>query len=66
MQRRTFLFASLGLGAQALGQAATLSWQSRSFVALGTTVQLKAAHADPARLTQALDAAVQADRKSVV
>jgi len=63
MQRRTFLFASLGLGAQTLGLAATATWQSRSFVALGTTVQLKAAHVDPARLTQALDAAVRAARE---
>lgn len=67
MQRRTFLFSSLGLGVLALsrteGHAADVSptlWQSRSLVALGTTVQLKATHADPTRLTQALDAAVQA------
>lgn len=59
MQRRTFLLASIGAVAAARVQA-TPAWQSRSLVALGTTVHLKAAHADPAVLDQALDAAVRA------
>lgn len=65
MKRRTFL--QLGLGATlasgsgawaAPAQAAALSWSSRSLNAMGTSMTLRAAHADAALLQRALDAAV--------
>jgi thiamine biosynthesis lipoprotein len=70
--RRTFLLtslgASLGLGAATLGSglglpgaaraAAALQWRERPLLALGTTLNLRAAHASGQQAEQALDAAV--------
>lgn len=71
MKRRTFLQASLGLGASltALGGYATvrhglhkpvgpLVWQQRPLLGFGTNLSLLVAHSDPARAESALDAAV--------
>lgn len=63
MHRRTLLIAGLGLGlgagpaALARDGAAGLQWRTRPLLALGTTVRLRAAHAEAARAEQALDAA---------
>lgn len=62
MKRRTVLIASLGLGSSLLTRAATapradLQWRTRPLLALGTTVRLRAAHADAAQAERALDAA---------
>lgn len=62
MKRRTLLVASLGLGSAALTGTATatrpdLQWRTRPLLALGTTVRLRAAHADAAQAEHALDAA---------
>lgn len=62
MKRRTVLIASLGLGSSLLTHAATatrpdLPWRTRPLLALGTTVRLRAAHADAAQAERALDAA---------
>ncbi len=62
MKRRTLLIASLGLGSALLTRAATatrpdLHWRTRPLLALGTTVRLRAAHADAAQADRALDAA---------
>jgi thiamine biosynthesis lipoprotein len=59
MQRRTLLFAAVGMSAAASGTAAaSLHWCHRPLFGLGTTLNLRAAHADAARAEQALDAAV--------
>ncbi|MFM9916939.1 MAG: FAD:protein FMN transferase [Rhizobacter sp.] len=62
MKRRTLLIASLGLGSALLTRAASatrpdLQWRTRPLLALGTTVRLRAAHADAAQADRALDAA---------
>ena len=63
--RRQFLHASLGLGAALALSAdavpaslADLHWAERTWLGLGTTLHLRAAHRDPAQLDEALDAAV--------
>ena len=66
--RRQFLSASLGLGAALTGHAAPapladLHWAERTWLGLGTTLSLRAAHRDPARLDEALDAAVARTRQ---
>jgi thiamine biosynthesis lipoprotein len=59
MQRRTLLFAAVGLGTATCAIAsASLHWRHRSLLGLGTTLNLRAAHADAARAERALDAAV--------
>jgi thiamine biosynthesis lipoprotein len=59
MQRRSLFFAALGLGAAACGTAAApLHWRHRVLLGLGTTLNLRAAHADPGRAERALDLAV--------
>lgn len=71
MKRRTFLQASLGLGATlaAQGGAVTaqsglhkplgpLVWQQRPLLGFGTTLSLTVAHTDPAMAQFALDVAV--------
>jgi FAD:protein FMN transferase len=66
MQRRQFLFASLGAAACATSNAGapnSLLWRQRAMLGLGTTLTLRAAHADPARGELALDAAVAAIRR---
>ncbi|MDL2339043.1 MAG: FAD:protein FMN transferase [Pseudomonadota bacterium] len=62
MKRRTLLIASLGLGGAVLTRSATasrpdLQWRTRPLLALGTTVRLRAAHADAPQAERALDAA---------
>ncbi|NDF05966.1 MAG: FAD:protein FMN transferase [Betaproteobacteria bacterium] len=63
MKRRQMLQLGIGLG---LGINATaresLVWQERSLVGFGTTLWIKAAHADAARLQQALNESVKAIR----
>ena len=63
MKRRQMLQLGMGLG---LGVNATaresLVWQERSLVGFGTTLWIKAAHADAARLQQALNESVKAIR----
>ena len=66
MQRRHILLATLGLAGAA--KAATrsteaLQWRQRAMLGLGTTLTLRAAHADAAQLERALDAAVEAIRR---
>jgi thiamine biosynthesis lipoprotein len=66
MKRRSFL--QLGLGLSAIGLAVpgaslatpggVLQWSSRSLNAMGTSMTLRAAHADPAQAERALDAAL--------
>ena len=59
MQRRSLFLATLGLGAAASGTAATpLHWRHRVLLGFGTTLNLRAAHADPGRAERALDLAV--------
>lgn len=65
MKRRQWLRASLGLGALAAFPAvspavASLHWAQRSMVGFGTTLSLKAGHADADTLALALDAGVRA------
>ena len=63
MQRRQLLQLGMGLG---LGLNATaresLVWQERNLVGFGTTLWIKAAHADSGRLQVALNDSVQAIR----
>ena len=66
MQRRPILLASIGcaglaMAATPLGLA--LQWRQRAMLGLGTTLTLRAAHADVAQLDRALDAAVAAIRR---
>ncbi|HEY9094409.1 MAG TPA: FAD:protein FMN transferase [Hydrogenophaga sp.] len=66
MQRRQFLFATLALAGAAKaaqGPGGALVWQQRALLGLGTTLTLRAAHADAAQAERALDAAVQAIRQ---
>lgn len=71
MQRRTVLHTALGLGAALAGGQASplaratpeLAWRQRSLVGLGTTLSLRAAHADAARVETALDTAVAGIRR---
>ena len=63
MRRQQFLRCALGaLLAPAAARAATsakpLHWDTRLLVGFGTTLSLQAAHTDPERLREALDAAV--------
>ena len=66
--RRHFLRASLGAGAALLlpaSQSAAsvpMTWRERHWLGFGTTLSLRAAHADVGRLDSALDAAVAAVR----
>lgn len=64
MKRRRFLQwnLGLGLGLPGVGNASVLRglhWDQRVFTGLGTTLQLRAAHANAAQVAAALDAAVQ-------
>lgn len=58
LPRRAFLAAALSL--PGVASASTLHWQERSLVGFGTTLRLQAGAADERRLTDALNAAVQA------
>jgi FAD:protein FMN transferase len=65
--RRDCLRASIGLGAAlwlpgASAKTAALQWRERALVGLGTTLSLRAGHADGGRADTALDAAVAAIR----
>jgi thiamine biosynthesis lipoprotein len=67
MQRRQLLQLGMGLGlGHGFGVCAaareSLVWQERSLMGFGTTLWLKAAHADASRLHEALDASVKAIR----
>jgi FAD:protein FMN transferase len=66
MQRRQLLFATLGLAGGAVahaGPTAPVLWRQRAMLGLGTTLSLRAAHADPSQAERALDAAVAAIRR---
>jgi FAD:protein FMN transferase len=64
LQRRHFLFAALSAAATTASHAApALPWRHRMVLGLGTTLSLRAAHADPAQAELALDAAVAAIRR---
>lgn len=66
MQRRQLLFASLGLVSAASAEARStdpLHWRQRAMLGLGTTLTMRAAHADAAQADVALDAAVEAIRR---
>jgi len=66
MQRRHFLFATLGAAASTAPHAvpaAPLHWRERVLLGLGTTLTLRAAHSDKAQAEVALDAAVAAIRR---
>ena len=66
MQRRQLLFASLGwagLAQAAPIEAPALQWRQRAMLGLGTTLTLRAAHADAAQAEMALSAAVAAIRR---
>lgn len=57
MKRRTFIQSSVGLGllAQLSSEAAAqLHWQTTTFTGLGTTLSIRAAHADADKLDEAL------------
>lgn len=66
MRRQQFLRCALGAllapvagpPARATAVSESLHWDTRSLVGFGTTLSLQAAHTDPARLREALDAAV--------
>jgi FAD:protein FMN transferase len=66
--RRQCLQLALGLGGSALGdistahEAGALQWRERALLGFGTTLWLRAAHADEKRVQWGLDAAVQAIR----
>jgi thiamine biosynthesis lipoprotein len=63
MNRRQILQLGTGLGFGFNAAARdSLVWQERSMVGFGTTLFLKAAHPDTARLQEALDASVKAIR----
>lgn len=64
MRRRAWLRVALGLGAAAAlpATAATLQWRERALQGFGTTLWLRAGHADAARADAGLDAAVAALR----
>jgi thiamine biosynthesis lipoprotein len=68
MQRRSFLLTTLGAGGGVLlpraGRAGSgpLQWRERALLGLGTTLQLRAAHASAAQAERGLDAAVAAIR----
>ena len=66
-QRRQWLRTSLGLGALLAATPASnalqrLAWRERALLGFGTTLWLRAAHADVATAERGLDAAVQAIR----
>lgn len=66
MQRRQLLFASLGAATGALAHAKSpidLQWRQTAMLGLGTTLSLRAGHADPVEAERALDAAVAAIRR---
>ena len=66
MQRRPILLASIGCASLAMAAAPNglaLQWRQRAMLGLGTTLTLRAAHADVAQLDRALDAAVAAIRR---
>ena len=69
MHRRQFLFATLVMSTGASGARANaaasgaLVWRQRAMLGLGTTLTLRAAHADATQLERALDAAAQAIRR---
>ena len=68
--RRQWLRSSIGLGAVLAGAgapiihagAAPLAWRERALLGLGTTLWLRAAHADPDTIERAFDAAVSSIR----
>ena len=66
--RRQCLRVALGLGATLLtghaaaGRGGALQWRDRALIGFGTTLWLRAAHADVQRVEAGLDAAVQAIR----
>ncbi len=67
LQRRQCLRLAMGLGTGLLGTAPTqaanrLQWAERSLIGFGTSLWLRAAHANPLQLDAALDAAVRAIR----
>jgi len=63
MQRRQLLQLGRGLGLSAHAWAReSLVWQERSLVGFGTTLWIKAAHTDAARLQEALNDSVKAIR----
>ncbi|NBO42371.1 MAG: FAD:protein FMN transferase, partial [Betaproteobacteria bacterium] len=63
MKRRQILQLGMGLGLGSSVMAReSLVWQERSLVGFGTTLWIKAAHADAARLQQALNESVKAIR----
>ena len=68
MKRQRFLRAAIGLGALAVGGGLAaggpaLRWQRRELLGFGSTLSLKAAHADAHTLDRALDAAVATLRR---
>ncbi|MGP1628547.1 MAG: FAD:protein FMN transferase [Giesbergeria sp.] len=66
MQRRHFLLATLGAAANTVSHATPttpLHWRQRVMLGLGTTLNLRVAHADRAQAEVALDAAVAAIRR---
>jgi FAD:protein FMN transferase len=66
MQRRHILLATLGLAGAAKAATRTgepLQWRHRAMLGLGTTLTLRAAHADAAQVERALDAAIGAIRR---
>ena len=68
LARRQLLRVALGLGATRLaggaaaGKGSALQWRERALLGFGTTLWLRAAHADVQRVETGLDAAVQAIR----
>ena len=63
MKRRQMLQLGMGLGLGSSVMAReSLVWQERSLVGFGTTLWIKAAHTDAARLQQALNESVKAIR----
>jgi FAD:protein FMN transferase len=67
MQRRSLLLSSLGLATAHAAAAPpwvphATHWRRRSMLGLGTSLHLRAAHADPSQAERALDAAVAAIR----
>ena len=68
LARRHLLRVAFGLGAAQLirhaaaGRGSALQWRERALLGFGTTLWLRAAHADVQRVEAGLDAAVQAIR----